>query len=119
MKLYLHIGTMKTGSTTLQRTLLENVHPLARQGVALPALFGERVTPRLFCHAVGNSRVVAHHRRIGAHIPEDVVIPSLEEAKDHLLREFGKSGKTCVSCRGKVFPCSFRRLKTCGVWLIC
>jgi len=107
MKLYLHIGTMKTGSTTLQRTLLENLHPLSRQGVALPTLLGERVTPRLFCHAAGNPRVVEYHRQTGAHLPQDVTIPSLEEAKDDLLRAFGKIREDVCVLSWEGFPVFF------------
>ncbi len=59
MKLYLHIGIPKTGSTSIQHFLQKNTHPLSRQGVAIFPPVGSAMSPGTIAAAVGNPHVLS------------------------------------------------------------
>jgi len=88
MKLHLHIGTFKTGSTTLQHFLLHNAKELSERGVAIPSLMGNALMPIRFSTAVGNPQVVEFHKQSQTHIAKGATLPSAEEAQKALQKTF-------------------------------
>ena len=88
--LYLHIGTIKTGSTTLQKFLLQNQKQLARHDVALPSLLGETLLPVRLATALGNPDVVAFHHATNTHVRKEALEYSLSYITQTIARECGE-----------------------------
>lgn len=77
MKLVLHIGTPKTGSTLLQTTCLQNRTWLSRQGVYFPSLLSNGGN-HLAVFAAATPRITVFHRELG--------VTSTEEQRDYQSR---------------------------------
>lgn len=70
MTIYLHIGTPKTGTTTIQVFLEANAERLRERGVIIPTSLGRR-----------------NHRRITMYSQDDGVVDNLRKAKGYTSQE--------------------------------
>ncbi|MFN3867408.1 MAG: hypothetical protein ACK4MD_11960, partial [Demequina sp.] len=71
MKLVLHIGTPKTGTTTLQRWFAGNRAAVLAQGVWYPETLGAENHRKLTTHARDSDRPDDSFARLGIRGPED------------------------------------------------
>jgi hypothetical protein len=87
MKLHLHIGTFKTGTSTLQRFLLHNAKPLSKRGLAVPSILGEDLMPIKLASAIGNPRAVNFFKEKKL-IPTYSTTPSIKAILEDLEKTF-------------------------------
>lgn len=83
MSIYLHIGTPKTGTTSIQNFLDVNTPALAQQGIVVPRSLGERNHRRLCLYAMDEHRIDKLRRSKRMLTPEIVRL-----YREKVLREF-------------------------------
>ena len=71
MRCILHIGTEKTGTTTLQRLIRQNEDNLAAHGVFVPSTFGNLEHVHLVSYGIGNNRFYSPLARAGVSTPAE------------------------------------------------
>jgi hypothetical protein len=71
MRTTLHIGSTKTGSTSIQDMLAANRALLKEHGVLYPSSLGKSTHHVIPVYAVGGYRNSELHRKVGVHKPED------------------------------------------------
>ena len=57
MECVIHIGTEKTGTTSIQRTLDANAKLLLQEGVLWPAVLQRGQDPRITCYAMNDETI--------------------------------------------------------------
>ncbi|MBY6127060.1 hypothetical protein [Roseovarius atlanticus] len=72
MDCVIHIGTEKTGTTSIQRTLDEGADLLLCDGTLWPPVFRDGQDPRIACYAMDDAALDLRKRRRGLTTPEAV-----------------------------------------------
>jgi hypothetical protein len=85
MKCVLHIGTEKTGTTSIQRALKEHRPILASHRILYPKLFYGLKHIKISCFAMDNDRIDIRKRRLG--LTDDEAI---ERFRQEFRRDFAK-----------------------------
>ncbi len=83
MKCVLHIGTEKTGTTSIQRALTEHGAILEPHGIFYPPLFHGQRHVKISCFAMDNDRLDLRKRRLG--LTDDAAI---EKFRRNFRRDF-------------------------------
>lgn len=98
--LILHIGTEKTGSTTIQSFLRQNTQKLARQGIGVPSQLGETLHFKLQLMANRDEFVDDFTRNLGLHTNMEERLREKLRWKDELYEEVNKSNlkRWIISC---------------------
>ncbi|HWY15775.1 MAG TPA: hypothetical protein VNX86_11615 [Rhizomicrobium sp.] len=87
---WLHIGTEKTGTTTIQRYLAKNRKNLKAQGFLYPVSPGETNHLALSACSIDDSRLDPVHTRCGIRRREDI-LPYRRRMMDQLANEFAEA----------------------------
>jgi hypothetical protein len=72
MDCVIHIGTEKTGTTSIQRTLDNNADLLLAEGILWPPVFQNGQDPRIACYAMNDETVDLRKRRRNLTTPAEV-----------------------------------------------
>jgi hypothetical protein len=98
VKAIVHIGTEKTGSTSIQRMLRANVDPLKSRGFLTAPFLGPLSHIGLAVVALPDEPVLRWHRRVGVSSPDDV--PDFRRRASRRLRRMHRhEGSTLLlSC---------------------
>ena len=115
----LHIGTPKTGTSTLQRYLHKNRSALADQGYFVPTCFGNGEHSHLASYAMDDDRINGPRKRVGA-TDSKKIAEHREQIEDDLAREIAESARNCHTmilsterCHSSIRrPSEFKRLKS-------
>ncbi len=105
MTIYFHIGTPKTGTTSLQQFLAANRDRLARQGYHFPTFLGHENHTKLAAYAIESDRVVPV--KIDLKLTNPIKINSFrEQLRKEFKREIPAEGDYILSnehCSGHLF----------------
>ncbi len=102
---YLHIGTEKTGTTSLQQFFALNRRRLAKHGIFYPATLGETAHIKLFVHALEFEKVDQFR---GIHGVQTV--DQLEEFRSGLVNELAAEIEKRAPAEGSVIVFSDEHL---------
>ena len=72
MECVIHIGTEKTGTTSIQRTLDENAKLLLQEGIFWPPVLQKGQDPRIACYAMNDETIDLRKRRRKLITPEAI-----------------------------------------------
>jgi hypothetical protein len=92
---WLHIGTEKTGTTTIQRYLAKNREGLLAQGILYPLSLGEQNHLALTACSMNSSTLDPLHARCGIR-RRDEVGPYRKKIMNELTREAAEAGASSV-----------------------
>ena len=118
MRALLHIGTEKTGTTSIQRFLRTNRQVLRRQGFATSRELGGKSQVALAVAALPDEPRRRLHRRLGLGTTEDVQA-FRHDRRQALARELaGKDGSLLLSCEQlSTLPTSETSVRRLVSWL--
>ncbi len=92
---WLHIGTEKTGTTTIQRHLARNRKTLKAQGFLYPVSPGETNHLALTACSIDDSRLDIVHARCGIRRREEI-LPYRKKMTDQLADELSEAGASSI-----------------------
>jgi hypothetical protein len=99
MDLILHIGTEKTGTTSLQSWLAKNRDALRREGIFFPASLGETRSIRMAMMAADHSSILPAARRVHKiKNAEDHAKFVKRVNRDFVAERFEKQNRDCPTC---------------------
>ncbi|SLN33300.1 hypothetical protein ROJ8625_01561 [Roseivivax jejudonensis] len=117
MECVVHIGTEKTGTTSIQRTLDHNAERLAAAGVIWPPIFRDGQDPRAACYAMDDDTIDLRKERRNLTTPEKIAT-FRAQFEDRFAREIdrGPDARTVLVVNEHLSrmrrPSEVRRLKT-------
>ncbi|MEP0325051.1 hypothetical protein [Bauldia litoralis] len=93
MKCVLHIGSEKTGTTSIQRALAEHGEKLEARQIVYPRLLHGLKHVKISCFAMDNERMDIRKRRLG--LTEDATIEAFRQTfRRDLARQIKAAGRT-------------------------